>query len=401
MSSTDSKTTISSRENLPAPAVRAVAGFREKFATEATHVAFAPGRVNLIGEHTDYNDGFVLPMAIDRWTAIALRRRVDEQVVLHSLDVGESGAFSLRELAPGKVEGWLSYAHGVAGALAETGITLRGWEGVVASDVPMGAGLSSSAAFELAVARAFSAISKIAWPWDAVMMARVCQRAENRWAGVNCGIMDQLASACGVAGHALLMDCRSLEMRPAPLDARLKIVVLDTAKKRGLVDSAYNERRSQCAAAAKACGAEYLRDVTDVTLEKYRATMDALSYRRARHVISENARTEEAFAAMTQGDFVSLGVLMNQSHESLRHDFEVSCSELDVMVECARKEPGCLGARMTGAGFGGCAVALVKADTAIAFTANVTRAYQALTGIVPAAHVCRAVVGAEVTKLAS
>ncbi len=391
--------TTTRRENLPAPAVRAVTGFSEKFAAAATHVAFAPGRVNLIGEHTDYNDGFVLPMAIDRWTAIALRLRADEQVVLHSLDVGKRGSFSLLELLPGKVDGWLSYAHGVAGALAETGVTLGGWEGVVASDVPMGAGLSSSAAFELAVARAFSAMG--GFTWDGARMARVCQRAENHWAGVNCGIMDQLASACGVAGHALLMDCRSLEIRPAPLDARVKIVVLDTAKKRGLVDSAYNERRSQCAEAAKACGAEFLRDVTAANLEKHRATMDALSYRRAHHVISENARTEEAFAAMSRGDLLALGALMNQSHESLRHDFEVSCNELDVMVECARKERGCLGARMTGAGFGGCAVALVETDAVQTFTANVTRAYQAQTGLVPAAHICRAVAGADVTKLES
>ena len=232
-------------------------------------------------------------------------------------------------------------------------------------------------------------------------MARVCQRAENRWAGVNCGIMDQLASACGVAGHALLMDCRSLEIRPAPLDGRVKIVVLDTAKKRGLVDSAYNERRSQCTTAATACGAEFLRDVTAESLEKHRATMDALSYRRAHHVISENARTEDAFAAMGRGDLVALGALMNQSHESLRYDFEVSCSELDVMVECARKEPGCLGVRMTGAGFGGCAVALVETDAVQTFTANVTRAYQTQTGLVPAAHVCRAIAGADVTKLES
>ena len=391
--------TTSRREKLPAPAVRAVAGFEKKFGGEATHAAFAPGRVNLIGEHTDYNDGFVLPMAIDRWTAIALRPHADEQVVLHSLDMGASGSFSLRELSPGKVEGWLCYAHGVAGALDEAGVALRGWEGVVASDVPMGAGLSSSASFELAVARAFSALGKVAL--DGAILARICQRAENRWAGVNCGIMDQLASACGHEGHALLMDCRSLEIRPAPLDARVKIVVLDTAKKRGLVDSAYNERRAQCAAAAKACGVEFLRDVTEANLEKHRAALDELSYRRARHVILENARTLEAFAAMTRGDLVALGALMNQSHASLRDDFEVSCGELDVMVECARDEPGCLGARMTGAGFGGCAVALVETDAVEAFAANVTHAYQARTGLVPTAHVCRAVAGAEATRLAS
>lgn len=381
------------------PAANAVAGFREKFAAAATHLAFAPARVNLIGEHTDYNDGFVLPMAIDRWTAIALRPRADERVVLHSLEIRGGGSFSLRELSPGTVTGWLGHAHGVAGALAEAGMALPGWEGVVASEVPIGAGLASSAAFQLAVAGAFSALGEGAWA--GARMARICQRAENHWVGVKCGIMDQLASACGLADHALLLDCRSLEIRPAPLDARVKVVVLDTAKRRGLVDSAYNERRAQCAAAAQACGVESLRDVTGARLENQRAVMHPVPYRRARHVLSENARTQAACAAMIRGDLAGFGELMNQSHASLRDNFEVSCPELDVMVACARQEPGCLGARMTGAGFGGCAVALVEMEKVPAFTAKVTRAYQALTGLVPAAHVCRAVAGAEVTKLTS
>lgn len=373
--------------------------FRDRFSAPPALTVRAPGRVNLIGEHTDYNDGFAMPMAIDRWTAIALRPRADDRVVLHSLEMGSTGEFLLRELSPGKIGGWLSYAHGVAGAMAGAGFALRGWEGVVASDVPMGAGLSSSAAFELAVARAFAALGDA--PWDGARMARLCQRAENVWAGVNCGIMDQLASACGVAGHALLMDCRSLEIRPAPLDAGVRVVVLDTAKKRGLADSAYNERRAQCAAAAHAFGASSLRDVTMAEWESRRAVLDDVIHRRARHVLSENARTLEAFAAMRRGDPATLGKLMSQSHASLRDDFEVSCSELDVMVQCAQAGRGCLGARMTGAGFGGCAVALVEAAAVEMFIAGVTAGYAVRTGLTSAAHACRAVAGAEIMEVAA
>ena len=370
--------------------------FTAHFGVPPAFLVRAPGRVNLIGEHTDYNDGFVMPMAIDRWTAIALKPRADDQVVLHSLEIGGCGSFSLTKLSPGKVSGWLSYAHGVAGAMADAGLAVRGWDGVVASDVPVGAGLSSSASFELAVARAFAVLGDI--PWAGATMARLCQRAENEWAGVNCGIMDQLASACGVAGHALLIDCRSLEIRPAPLDGGTKIVVLDTAKQRRLVNSAYNERRAQCAAAARACGVSSLRDVTAADMEKHRAALDPTIFRRERHVLSENARTLEAFAAMMRGDLPALGQLMNQSHASLRDDFEVSCRELDVMVECAHATRGCVGARMTGAGFGGCAVALVEADAVEAFTAGVLAAYAARTGLMPAAHACRAVAGAEILE---
>lgn len=370
--------------------------FTDRFGLAPTILVRAPGRVNLIGEHTDYNDGFVMPMAIDRWTAIALRPRMDDEVKLHSLETAETGSFSLADLSPGKVNGWLNYVHGVAGAMAAAGLALRGWEGVVASDVPVGAGLSSSASFELAVARAFAVLGDA--PWDGAAMARLCQRAENEWAGVNCGIMDQLASACGVAGHALLIDCRSLEIRPAPLDARTKIIVLDTGKRRGLVDSAYNERRAQCVVAARACGASSLRDVTSEALEKVRADLGDAIFRRARHVLSENARTREAFETMARGDLATLGQLMNQSHLSLRDDFEVSCRELDAMVECAQAVKGCLGARMTGAGFGGCAVALVEAGAVEAFTTGVTAAYASATGLTPTAHVCRAVAGAEVLE---
>jgi galactokinase len=282
--------------------------------------------------------------------------------------------------------------------MAETGLTLRGWEGVVASDVPVGAGLSSSASLELAVARAFAAAADLAW--DAPGMARLCQRAENVWAGVNCGIMDQLASACGRAGHALLMDCRSLEISYAPLDARVRVVILDTAKRRGLADSAYNERRAECAAAARGCGAVSLRDVAMVDLEKHRDELGAVTFQRARHVVSENARTLNAHELLRRGELAAVGGLMNESHASLRDDFAVSCNELDAMVECARELRGCLGARMTGAGFGGCAVALVETAAVDTFTASVADAYVARTGLTPAIHVCRAVDGAEILESA-
>lgn len=370
--------------------------FIERFGAPPTFVVRAPGRVNLIGEHTDYNDGFVLPMAIDRWTVIALRPRAGREVVLHSLSMNETGSFSLDDLEGRTVEGWLSYARGVAGAMAEARFELQGWEGVITSDVPVGAGLSSSASFELAMARAFTALSGAAW--DAPRMARIGQRAENHWAGVNCGIMDQLASACGKDNNALLVDCRSLDTRFAPLSDAIKIVVLDTAKTRGLADSAYNERRSQCNAVAAQFGVPALRDITVAQLEARKGELDPLAYRRARHVVTEDERTLKAYEVMTAGDLAALGKLMNQSHASLRDDFEVSCAELDAMVECAQAEPGCLGARMTGAGFGGCAVALVESGAAGRFTENVTGAYKARTGLTPMAHICRAVEGAEILE---
>jgi galactokinase len=355
-------------------------------------VVRAPGRVNLIGEHTDYNDGFVLPMAIDRWTRIEAQPRVDRRVVLHSRELGGTAEFSLDALEPGAARGWIAYAHGVAGALAEHGCALRGWEGEVTSDVPIGAGLSSSASFTLAVARVFAAIS--AFSWEPATMARLCQRAENRWIALQSGIMDQLISACGIAGHALLIDCRNLTMHALPLPAGTCIVVLDTGVRRGLVDSAYNRRHEECAAAARGCGVSSLREAS---LPLPTGLEDPLR-QRARHVVTENARTLAASEAMQRGDARQLGKLMNQSHASLRDDFEVSSPELDAMVECACAVPGCLGARMTGAGFGGCAIALVEQEHVESFVARVTSAYEKATSKIPHLHVCRPSGGAEIVQ---
>ncbi len=372
---------------------RIIDAFRERFGAAPAFVVRAPGRVNLIGEHTDYNDGFVLPLAIDRATWIALRPRPDRQVMVHALDFSDTDTFDLGDLAPRRGS-WANYIRGVAWALRQHGYPVAGWEGVIAGDVPIGAGLSSSASVEMATARAFAAAA--GWPWDAPRMALIGQYAENKWVGVNCGIMDQMISAAGVDGHALLIDCRTLETTPFPLPAGVAVAVLDTATRRGLVDSAYNERRAQCEAAARFFGAKALRDVTIEQLEAARAQLDPVTYRRARHVITENGRVLQACDAMRTGDAVSLGRLLNEGHVSLRDDFEVSSRELDAMVEAAQEHPACLGARMTGAGFGGCAVALVQEAAAQAFVASVAERYTARTGLTPTLYVCRATGGAEV-----
>jgi galactokinase len=346
--------------------------------------------VNLIGEHTDYNDGFVLPIAIDRATWITLRPRGDDRVVLHSLNHNETLAFTLQALTKNP-DHWAAYPTGTAWALQEAGYKLTGWEGVTDCDVPIGAGLSSSASFELAVARAFACASGFAW--DPAQMALLGQQAENKWVGVNCGIMDQMISAAGKAQHALLIDCRSLATKLVPLPAGTAVVVLDTSTRRGLVGSAYNERRAQCEAAAKFFGVKALRDVTLAEFENRAAQLDELTRKRARHVISENERTLQA--AETR-DPAAFGKLMDASHESLRRDFEVTNEALNTIVECARQASGCLGARMTGAGFGGCAVALVRSDEVKAFVPAVAATYAAATKLTPNVYVCQAANGAEV-----
>ena len=351
----------------------------------------APGRVNLIGEHTDYNDGFVLPMAIDRAVYYALRPRNDSQVRIYSLDYEELGQFDLTNIVD-TGSGWLEYVKGTAWAMQSIGCELKGFVGVLAGDVPLGAGLSSSAALEMATARAFTAVSNLSW--NPAEMAKQGQKAENQWVGVNTGIMDQMISASGEAGHALLIDCRSLATEAIPLPPGTTVVILDTATRRGLVDSAYNERRVQCEAAAAFFGVAALRDVDEVTFHARAAELDELTRRRARHVITENERVLAACAAMRNGDAVEFGRLMNASHESMQHDFEISNEQLNIMAALARRQPGCFGARMTGGGFGGCAVALVAADQVDDFVTAVAVAYTAATQLAPQIYVSLAADGA-------
>jgi galactokinase len=378
-------------------AEKVTAAFRSRFGTDPACLVRSPGRVNLIGEHTDYNEGFVLPMAIDRAVWIALRVRADRDVVAVSLDFAEEKAFAL-DLLRREGKGWWEYLKGMAWALAEAGHRLAGWEGVLAGDVPIGAGLSSSAALEMAAARAFAAVSDP--PWDPVEMAKLARRAENEWVGVGCGIMDPLIIGAGREGHATLIDCRSLEMRPAPLPPGTVVAVLDTSTRRELTGSAYNERRAQCEEAARGLGVKALRDVTWADLEARGGALSAVVRRRARHIVSENTRTLEAAAAMKAGDARRLGRLMNESHLSMRDDFEISTPALDAMVECAQAAAGCYGARMTGGGFGGCVVALVDEAAAPAFLEVVARRYRDRTGLDPALYLCRPEAGVSLTRVA-
>ncbi len=369
------------------------AEFVRIYGEQPTHIVRAPGRVNIIGEHTDYNDGFVLPMTIDRAAWIALRPRDDRQVSVYSTFYEQSITFSLDDFETAK-DGWIEYLRGVAWVLTEQGYSLKGWDGVLASDVPGGAGLSSSAAIEMATARAFNVTS--GFDWSAPVMAKIGQAAENNWVGAKTGIMDQMISAAGKADHALLIDCRSLDTQLFPLPPGTVIVVLDTSTRRGLVDSLYNERRESCEKAAHFFAVKALRDVTIEEFDDKASQLDAIIRRRARHVITENTRTLAAAEAMKRGDAAALGKLMDESHVSMRDDFEISSDALNAIVDAARREPGCFGARMTGGGFAGCAVALVKVDEAEHFATAVAGTYQNNTGLTPAIYVCKATNGAEI-----
>jgi galactokinase len=371
---------------------RVVRAFGERFGGAPSLIVQAPGRVNLLGEHTDYNDGFVLPMALDFGAWIALRARADGRVVLRSLDFDEEQEFDLARLQRGK--GWIEYVKGTAWALQEAGSRLRGWEGVLTGEVPIGAGLSSSAALEVASARAFVAVSGL--PWQPVTAARLAQRAENGWVGMQCGIMDQLVIACGREEHALLIDCRDLSTRPIPLPSGTVVAVLDTSTRRALVDSTYNERRARCEEATRRLGVRALRDVTPEDLEGKLGILSAELRPLARHVVTENARTLAAAEAMTRGDAADMGRLMDASHRSLRDDFGVSSPALDAIVAAAQAAPGCFGARMTGAGLAGCGVALVAESAAAAFVAETERAYRAQTSLTAAVHLSRPSGGADV-----
>jgi len=369
--------------------------FRVRFRTEPDFVVRAPGRVNLIGEHTDYNDGFVLPMAIEQAVFIALRPRRDKQVLIHSLDYEQTVSFSVNGFRHGKKR-WGEYIKGVTHALKKSGYDLSGWEGVICGNVPIGAGLSSSAATELAAASAFAAASAIELP--ATVMAKAGQQAENDWVGVNCGIMDEMVSAAAKAGHALFLDCRTLETQHVPLPSGISVIIMDTSTRRGLVGTAYNERRLQCEAAARHFGVKALRDVTLEMLEMHGNELDDIILRRARHVVTENARVLAAVDAMQNGDTKRLGELFSESHASLRDDFEVTNNALNLIVDAALQQPGCLGARMTGAGFGGCAVALVKDEHAEAFTASLKQAYHQMSGNEAITYICQPEAGAGIIR---
>lgn len=362
-------------------------------------VAAAPGRVNLIGDHTDYHEGFVLPMAIDREVVVAFRRRTDDRLVVHSHTVGETRVVDVHGLEPGRVSGWVAYVAGVVWALRRDGVPVPGLSLLVDSNVPVAAGLSSSAALELAVARA--AAEAAGAPWDPLAMARRAQHAEHLFAGVRCGIMDQLAAACGVDGAALLVDCRSLDRTAVPLPHAGTIVVLDTAVPRSLSASAYNERRASGERAVEAARTLWpwvrtLRDVPADLLPTLRDLLDDTTFRRAAHVVAENGRPARLAAALAAGDLEAAGAIIDESHASLRDLYEVSSPELELITAAARQAPGCVGARLTGAGFGGCALALVRTSETAAFIEAVEMAYRRTSGRPGRCFVVRPAAGARI-----
>ena len=371
--------------------------FKKLFGANPEVVVRAPGRVNLIGEHTDYNDGFVLPAAIDRYITFAGRKRADRQVRAHSLDFQDSVEFSLDDNQKDSEHRWSNYLRGVSKFLEEDGHRLTGADIVFGGNVPREAGLSSSAAVEVGAATFWKRL--LGLELDPVYIVKLARRAENEFVGVPCGIMDQFISALGRNDHALFLDCRDLNYRHVPLRNDVKVVICNTGVKRALAQSEYEVRLKQCRKAvaqiaSKGLDVRSLRDVTPADLETARDVLDELILRRARHVVTENHRVLEAVKVLESGDIERFGELMNASHQSLRDDYEVSSKELDVLVELARKQPGVLGARMTGAGFGGCTVNLVRHEAAEAFAEAVRRGYQEALGMKAEVYVSRASDGA-------
>ncbi len=373
------------------------AEFTRRVSAPPEHIVRAPGRVNLIGEHTDYNGGFVLPMAIDREVRIAGRRRADRTVHMIALDFGgDESSFSLDAITRDDAHAWSNYPRGIALMLQKLGASLPGLDLLIHGNVPIGSGLSSSAAVEVAAATVFLTFS--GFKLSGVEIAQLCQRADNEFVGVKSGIMDQFISTLGRAGDALLIDCRDLSYQYAPVPRGATIVVCDTMKRRKLVSSEYNTRRSECEEAARLLGVPLLRDVSVAEFQKREKKLPPIVAKRARHVITEDTRVLEAVEAMRRDDLAAFGRLMDASHASLRDDYGVSSPELDAMVWVARTQPGCYGARLTGAGFGGCTVNLVRDDAVKAFIANVAAGYQFRTSIAPQIYACRASQGASVIE---
>ncbi len=379
--------------------------FRNRFGAAPLFIARAPGRVNLLGEHVDYNDGFVLPAAIDRASYLAFSPADSEQTTLVAADLAEEVCFGSYGLSAKKqVNGsslpdWALYPAGVMWSLNEAGYTTQAMNGVLISDVPRGAGLSSSASVEMAFGVAWQQLG--GWQILAMQMAQIGQRAENAYVGVNCGIMDQFASACGVANQLLLLDCRSLNWQTLPIPARATIVIADTSVRRKLTTSGYNERRMACQEAVRILsqeliGIQSLRDVSVESFNQLAHQLPAIVEKRARHVVEEIERTQLAVPLLAQGNIEAFGQIMNACHSSLRDLYEVSTPELNTMVKIAQQLKGCFGARLTGAGFGGCTVNLVEKEAAAAFASDLAVQYQQATGLEPKVYICHASDGANI-----
>jgi galactokinase len=364
----------------------------------ASRVFRAPGRVNLIGEHTDYNEGFVMPAAVDLYTWVAIAPRDDRVIAVHSENFHETVEIRLDESDPVPRGHWSDYPRGVATVLSQAGYRIVGANILIRGDVPIGSGLSSSAAIEVATAYALLNVSSISI--DRLDIAKLCQRAENEFVGMRCGLMDQFISCFGQAGRALMLDCRSLEYEALAVPNDVRLVICNTMVKHELAGSEYNTRRTECEKGVRIL-ARALPDVgslRDVTIDQLQEFGDELPFairKRCRHVVTENARVIDAMGALQRGDLDSFGRLMAESHRSLSDDYEVSCQELDLMVELANEVDGVYGARMTGGGFGGCTVNLVRADTVDQFKASVANRYEHATGRKPDIYVCSPAQGAK------
>jgi galactokinase len=376
-----------------------VASYCINFDRRGTPRAFqAPGRVNLIGDHTDYNDGFVLPAAIDRQIVVAATPREDSLIHVYALDFDQWDHFDLqKEIRRLSENPWSNYIRGMAWSLLREGCKLRGMDAAIGGDIPIGAGLSSSAAIEVAAGYAMLQLSDS--ERDREFLALAAQKSENDFVGMRCGIMDQYISCLGQRNHALLIDCRDLGYRAIPLPGGVLIIIVDSGVHRGLVDMEYNARRLECESAATHFGVRALRDVSLKAFKNRAHELAPTACRRARHVITENDRTVSAAEALEVGDLKTLGQLMVASHASLRDDFEVSCPEVNLLVEIALGVKGVYGARITGAGFGGSMVALVQPEAAAELTDAISKRYGPVSGRQANVHVCKASEGvSEITN---
>ncbi len=380
--------------------------FKEKYTdTGLVKGAFsAPGRVNLIGEHTDYNEGFVLPVAIDKKIVMLGQLREDRLVQVFDLVYKTKITFSLDSLSPSKKESWANYLMGVMDEIQKAGYPLQGVNLVFTSNIPQRAGLSSSAALEVVTALTMAKLNSL--EIKPLEMAHLCRRAENNFVGVACGIMDQYVSCLGQKNYALFIDCRSNDYELIPLkDPNYQIIICNSKVQRGLVDSEYNKRKEECKIATEFFKHKLnreiraLRDIAIDEYEKYQAQLPEIIARRARHVISENYRVQVGVQALREGNFSAFGQLMIESHRSLKNDYEVSCAELDLLVDLALKQEGVLGARMTGAGFGGCTVNLLKRDYVDFFKEKIKKEYKKITGINPDVYLTAPSGGAKVIEL--
>ncbi|MGC1485162.1 MAG: galactokinase [Candidatus Acidiferrum sp.] len=374
--------------------------YRAKFGV-SPHVYRAPGRVNLIGEHTDYNDGFVMPAAIGFYCWVAVSPRQDSKLVVSSEEFPEQAEVELSSQMPQPSHTWSDYSVGVAAQLVKAGFRLRGANLLVHGEVPIGAGLSSSASIEVATALALAEESGLSI--DRPHLARICQQAENEFVGMRCGIMDQFISLHGRANHALMLDCRSLDYELVPIPESVKLVICNTGVKHNLAGGEYNRRREECEEAVRSLAKAMpniraLRDVSREQLEEHRGLLSGVLYKRAKHIVTENERVLSSVHALRAGDLLQFGEYMAESHVSLRDFFEVSCAELDLMVDLARREPGVYGARMTGGGFGGATINLVEARHAAAFAESVAKGYQKETGIAAVVYICMPADGASLVE---